>query len=277
VTDADGRAALTFDAPAIVSGRVFVAYSGMPSVAAHISAVLASDPVIPGHALVFDTDAAGSVNLGATSFRLALQPGSYNLFVTPTAPDLPPVVVPVTVMGDHVVDIVLPGMQDLFRVSGHIFDPYGQGVPQMTVQVEQNSRRVSTVAITDGGGGFNIVMPRAAGSYTLRAQPLASSTLVAPTLEQSLTLDGQASQIQPILRLPRYPGQPMRYHFNVQARSFAGLRAPVPGAQLAFTSTIPDPDTPATFSASATTDLLGGADVWLIPQVPYTIAIQTSP
>src|SRR5262249_48875130 len=129
VTDADGNAVLAFDAPAMVTGRVFVGDSSSPSIAAHISAVLASDPGIPGPSLVFDTDSVSGVALGATSFDFALPPGSYNLHVAPTAPDVPPMVVPVTVSGDRLIDIVIPA--SLFAVDGHVYDHNGQGVPQL--------------------------------------------------------------------------------------------------------------------------------------------------
>jgi hypothetical protein len=284
VTDADGHAALTFDAPAIVSGRVYVGTADMPSIAAQISAVPAGDPPIPGHPLLFGTHSTAAVNLGATSFRLALPPGSYNLLVTPDPPDatslpiLPPMIVPVNVSADRMLDIALPGPNDLFHVTGRIFDSTLQGVANMSVDVEQDGRVVSTTGITDGGGGFDIVMPRAAGMYTLHAKPAMGSTTVAPTLEQSLALDGTAGSAQPILRLPAYT-TPASYHFIVHARTAAGLQTPVPGTQIAFSATLPpDPDaTPATFSANATTDILGGADVTLIPGVQYTVTVQTSP
>jgi hypothetical protein len=175
-------------------------------------------------------------------------------------------------------DIALPGANDLFHVTGRIFSSTLQGVARMSVYVEQGGRTVSTTGITDGGGGFDIVMPRAAGMYTLRAAPEMGSQTVAPSLEQALALDGSAGPAQPILRLPVY-ATPMGYHFLVHARTIAGLQGPVPGAQMVFTATLPpDPDaTPATFTASATTDILGGADVILIPGVQYTVSVQTSP
>jgi hypothetical protein len=222
ITDADGNAALTFDAPAVLTGRVYQGDGSAPSIAAHISAVTSSDPPIPGHTLLFDTDSTSNVSLGATSYRLALPPGAYNLFVQPTANDLPPVIVPVTVTSDRMFDIVLP--TDLFHVTGRIFDSLGQGVPNMTVQVEQMGRVVSTQSPTDGGGGFDVVMPRAPGMYTLRAKP-ANAQVVAPSLEQQLAIDGSTSSVQTILRLPPYAA-PEAYHFIVTARTSAGLRAP---------------------------------------------------
>ena len=274
ITDADGTAALTFDSPAVVTGRVYQGDASMPSIAAHISAVVSSDPPIPGQALLTNTDSTANVSLGATSYQLALQPGSYNLAVKPMTPGLPPIVVPITVTGDRMFDIVLP--TDLFHVTGRVFDSSSQGVANMIVTVEQMGRVVSTSSQTDGGGGFDVVMPRAPGMYTLRAKPM-SSQVVAPALEQTLAIDGTAASAQAILRLPQYQ-TPENYHCIIAARTSSGVLTPVAGAQLTLTTMISDPDaTPATFTATATTDVLGTADVMLIKGVQYTVSVQTSP
>ena len=274
ITDADGNATLTFESPAVLTGRVYQGDASSLSIEAHISAVLSSDPPIPGHTLLFDTGSTANVGLGATSYRLPLLPGSYNLFVQPTAKDLPPMVVPVTVSSDRMLDIVLP--TDLFHVTGRIFDSASQGVPNMTVQVEQMGRVVSTQGTTDGGGGFDVVMPRAPGMYTLRAKP-GSAQVAAPSLAQTLAIDGTTSSAQVIMRLPPF-GTPETYHFIITARTSAGLRAPVAGAQISCTTTISDPDaTPATFTATGTTDALGTADMVLINGIQYTVTVQTSP
>jgi hypothetical protein len=83
--------------------------------------------------------------------------------------------------------------------------------------------------------------------------------------------------VQTILRLPPYAA-PEAYHFIVTARTSAGLRAPVAGAQISCTTTISDPDaTPATFTSGGTTDVLGTTDITLIQGMQYTVTVQTSP
>ncbi|HJZ84452.1 MAG TPA: hypothetical protein VKN99_04735, partial [Polyangia bacterium] len=283
-TDADGHAALTLGAPAALSGRVYVGDVLQASVSAHISAQMSGDPIIPGRQLVFETDSTAAIAPGGNSFNLLLAPGSYNLRVTTPDPLVPPIVLPVSAMADRTLDIQLPSWNALMVVGGWIYDSTTNGVDGLQVRVvDARARVLSTSAITGPDGRFTVGMSRGPGMFTLRAEPRDAQTLL-PTIEQPF-LVGTSGVPELLLRLPAYT-PPTLYNFHVSARAASGNLTMVAGVKFTFTSDpIIDPDgggATITFTASATTDAQGTAQVMLIPSVlstsvKYMVCVQTAP
>jgi hypothetical protein len=275
-SDADGRVELVFGEPAVLSGRVYVSGSTDSSTAAHISALLASDPVIPGRTLVFETDAAGGLPAGSPSYRLPVAPGSYNLQITPSSQALPPILTPVTASADRTLDLVLPAAAELVEVNGGVYDASGAGVPGMRVQILRDTQVVSTTGQTLATGGFSVVMPRLPGSYCVRADP-GDSQLLLPTLEQPLLVEQQSPIVQPVLRMPAHAALES-VQFQLWGRGASGQYQAVQGTQLSLTTVVTDPGSAsATFTVTARTDAAGNLTVLLVPNLTYTILVETSP
>lgn len=217
VTSETGRTAITLRSTVSVQGSVIDGAHG-GAAPADVIAVQANG--IPGRALVV----TANTNVASGAFSLPLvERDEYTLSVKPGDATRPPLVLgsysvaPTPTNERRLQDepVVLPGPEDLVRVSGRVTAGDGTaqlGVEGLEVRILDGARRVSSLARTDANGAFEVSLARAdaAGTSLLLE--------VRPT---------QANRLNPKVEVPL---EPLEEDLALGDVKLGALKAPVPFA-----------------------------------------------
>jgi protocatechuate 3,4-dioxygenase beta subunit len=290
---------LIIQAPVKIGGRVHLGCQAIAGACDASQAIAATvtvqrpSRIHGGPQYVDSTTSDDTVTSGDTFVvdvpRLALDDMPYTVTITPddtkpitpggpTAAQLaPPLTTQVHATDDMLgLDLAL-GQGALRTVTGRITDATGNGVANVRVSAygrfaaSRPLERVSTVAVTDGGGNFALyITPTALTIVDIVAHPADAPGL---TLRLHDFAADQATQTVGELRLPA-AGKPIGVMLPVIGHNGAGVATPVAGASVDLTTSLNDPLHPlqvATFEVTTSTDAHGNANLMLIPASGTTL------
>ncbi len=174
---------LILSAPATLRGFIKVRNNPLAtSIPARVS--LLKRGSIPGTRQRIEADAADGAG-----YEMSLLPGLYDISVFPENKRFPPFKEEdFRVKGDTVRDVVLPAPEEYLRVTGRVVGEPGDatGIADMRVQAFTPLRdRLSTPAVTDLEGRFELLLPPTSAVYSIHVSPTE-----ADPLRPSVTQDG---------------------------------------------------------------------------------------
>jgi hypothetical protein len=181
------------------------------------------------------------------------------------------------------------------QLAGVIVDAAGRGIAERRVYTVgrwpggAEGERISTTATTDALGAFRLLVPaEVEGPVSLVSRPppgevaprITLRGIELPELDPSVELDPSDSLDLGELVMPSYPA-PARFAVPIDGNDSGGGKVPVEGAKVTMETLLPsEPGIEATFSATATTDESGIAELMLIPagekNRPYETRITTA-
>ncbi len=308
---------LEFEEAATLGGRVLLACSDLDlgvdcgdetSIPARIHVTRPSS--IPGgRAFSRTVTARGGVGPGEKAFTLRLPPVGpgeppYEATIRPTDPEIgiqggdsleaaaPPLRLTLEPSGDDEdVEWVMGDAASHVHVMGRIVDAAGRGIADRRVyavgRFSEGSaeERVSTTATSNGRGEFRLIVPADVdGPVSVVVRP--PSGEVAPRLRADgieVPALAPSAPLEPLdldeLVMPSYPS-PTPFAIPVEGADSGGGKVPVEGAKVTFETVLDsEPGITAMFSASATTDEEGRAELALIPagehNRPYQVRVTT--
>jgi hypothetical protein len=279
-----GLFTVQLDAPVTLSGKVTITSAGTSKPVPVAATIVAARPSrISGRPDVY-YQTATDPSTGA--YQLAVSPNvadQYVLRVTPSDPtQVPPLQEMVTATGNQQLDFTYSDPLVLPELHGIITDSLLNRVDGMQVRaVDGNGVVVSTTVVTDPTGTYSLrLLASRPSTVTLTATqaPLPSNAPApapgpppVPSLSRLVTMvDGMTfgSSVEANMELPPLPTA-AHFSYGIASPSLSGARTPVVGATCVFSADVSDPKSvdgvTATFTATAVTDAVGNAAVWLVP------------